>query len=234
MHRVFMCTPHTQTHLRKVLTTSQPIYTNLMIRMVNTTSSPQFLHSGTCIGSLSPVNVVDDACAGEDANDSRATVSEESADTPQAPSANGADVVTPLFDKLPDDMTVSQRQQVENLLHDYDDIFSKGPYDMGHTSLVEHSIDSGDSRPIRQGLRPSPAAHLDIIDQQIDEMMRHDLVEPAASPWSSYVVMVRKKDGSFRLCVDYRALSFASSRHLSGFDEWRDMVLDIRSPFGIP
>jgi len=78
---------------------------------------------------------------------------------------------------------------------------------MGHTSLVEHSIDTGDSRPIRQGLRRHPVAHLDIIDQQVDEMMRHDLVEPAASPWSSNVVMVRKKDGSFRLCVDYRALN---------------------------
>ena len=77
---------------------------------------------------------------------------------------------------------------------------------MGHTSLVEHSIDTGDSRPIRQGLRRHPVAHLDIIDQQVDEMMRHDLVEPAASPWSSNVVMVRKKDGSFRLCGDYRAL----------------------------
>ena len=174
--------------------------------MVNTTSSPQFLPSGTCVGSLSPVDVVDDTSAGEDANDGR-TVSEESAATDKASPADDTDVVIPLMDKLPDELLASQRQQVEDLLQDYDDIFSKGPYDMGHTSLVEHSIDTGDSRPIRQGLRRHPAAHLDIIDQQVDEMMRHDLVEPAASPWSSNVVMVRKKNGSFRLCVDYRALN---------------------------
>jgi len=54
--------------------------------------------------------------------------------------------------------------------------------DAYNTTLVEHSIDKGDSRPIRQGLRRHPVAHLDIIDQQVDEMMRHDLVQPAASP----------------------------------------------------
>ena len=50
-------------------------------------------------------------------------------------------------------------------------------------------------------------AHLDVIDKQVDEMVRHDLVERAASPWASNVVLVRKKDGSYRLCVDYRALN---------------------------
>ena len=45
------------------------------------------------------------------------------------------------------------------------------------------------------------------IDRQVEELTRHDLVEPAASPWASNVLLVRKKDGSFRLCVDYRTLN---------------------------
>ena len=78
---------------------------------------------------------------------------------------------------------------------------------MGRTTLVEHSIDTGNHRPFRQGLRRHPMAHLEVIDKQVDELVRHDLVEPAASPWASNVVLVRKKDSSHRLCVDYRVLN---------------------------
>jgi hypothetical protein len=53
---------------------------------------------------------------------------------------------------------------------------------MGRTSLVEHSTDTGDHRPIRQGLWRHPMAHLTMIDEQVNEMLRNDLVEPAASP----------------------------------------------------
>lgn len=160
---------------------------NLKVRMVNTTAKPQRLLKGTCLGNLSPVEVVEDANA--DQYDS----------VPDAPGAHPnptsvqAGVTKPLLDKLPDDLTVGQRTQVKELLHEYDDIFSKGPYDMGRTTLVEHSVDTGDHRPIRQGLRRHPVAHLDVIDKQVDEMVRHDLVERAASPWASNVVLVRKK-----------------------------------------
>ena len=67
---------------------------NLRIRMVNTTLSPQFLPSGTCVGSLSPVDVVDDTSTGANANDGKTTVSRESAATNKAPPA---DVVTSLI-----------------------------------------------------------------------------------------------------------------------------------------
>jgi len=78
---------------------------------------------------------------------------------------------------------------------------------MGRTNLVQHTIDTGDHRPIRQPLRRHPRAHLDEIDRQVDELLQNGFVEPAASPWVSNVVLVRKKDGSFRLCVDYRQLN---------------------------
>ena len=78
---------------------------------------------------------------------------------------------------------------------------------MGCTSLVEHTIDKGSQRPIRQGLRRHPTAYLETIDKQIDKLIQNDFVEPAASAWASNVVLVRKKDGSHRLCVDYRAVN---------------------------
>jgi len=69
------------------------------------------------------------------------------------------------------------------------------------------SIDTGNNRPIRQALRRHPRAHLDIIDQQVNELLENGFIEPAASPWASNVVLVRKKDGSHRLCIDYRAVN---------------------------
>jgi len=77
---------------------------------------------------------------------------------------------------------------------------------MGRTSLVEHSIDTGSHRPIRQALRHL-RAHLDEIDNQVDGLLENGLIQPAASPWASNIVLVKKKDGSFCLYVDYRRLN---------------------------
>ena len=54
------------------------------------------------------------------------------------------DVREILMDKLPEDMTDAEKDKVDELLRDYDNIFSKSTYDMGRTHLVEHSIDTGD------------------------------------------------------------------------------------------
>ena len=48
---------------------------------------------------------------------------------------------------------------------------------------------------------------LDIIDQQVEAMLQHGVIEPAASSWASNVVLARKKNGSLRLCVDYRRIN---------------------------
>ena len=55
----------------------------------------------------------------------------------------------------------------------------------------------------------------------MDELLQNDFVEPAGSPWASNVVLVKKKDGSFRLCVDYRRLNsvaYKDSYHLPHID----------------
>ena len=68
------------------------------------------------------------------------------------------------------------------MLHGYNDVLSRGSFDMGRTSLVEHTIDAGSQRSVRQALRRHPAARLEIIDEQVDELIGNDFVEPAASP----------------------------------------------------
>ena len=49
--------------------------------------------------------------------------------------------------------------------------------------------------------------YLDAIDEHVEEMKAYGIIEPAASPWASNVVLVRKKDNSLRFCIDYRQLN---------------------------
>jgi predicted aspartyl protease/transposase InsO family protein len=194
---------------------------DLLVRMINTTSEPQLLPINTCLGNLAPVEVLEGTasmlpatCGEQAATEKReqlAPINEAASVATGTEAAKSTEeIVEVLTSKLPGDLTADQQLSVRQLLMQYDDIFSRGAYDMGRTSLVEHSIDTGDHRPIRQGLRRHPMAHLTMIDEQVNEMLQNDLVEPAASPWASNVVLVRKKDGSMRLCVDYRALNGAT------------------------
>ncbi len=102
----------------------------------------------------------------------------------------------------PEDVT-----KVTSLLRDYQDVFSKGEYDLGRTTLVKHRIETKGTPPIRQPLRrSSPEKRLE-IERQVTELLDKRLIEPSDSPWSSPVVLVSKKDGSKRLCLDYRKLN---------------------------
>ena len=93
-------------------------------------------------------------------------------------------------------------------LREYADTFSRSDFDLGRTDLLEHSIDTGDYRPFRQPLRRHPIAHLQVIDDQVNEMLVNDIIEPINnSACASNVVLVKKRDGGLRFCVDYRRLN---------------------------
>jgi len=104
-------------------------------------------------------------------------------------------------------MTEELRRKVQDLLVKYRSIISTGEHDIGRTDVVEYRIDTGESRPIRQHLSCNPFPHLDWIDKEVEEMKKHGIVQPAASPWVSNVVLVKKKDGTLRFCIDYRRLN---------------------------
>ena len=85
-----------------------------------------------------------------------------------------------MIDALPSELSEQQRKQATDLIRSFDDVFSQCQYDIGKTDLVEHGIDTGDHRPIRQSLRRHPISHLEVIDQQVEEMRQSGIIEPAA------------------------------------------------------
>ena len=91
-------------------------------------------------------------------------------------------------------------------------VFSRSEYDIGRTSIIPHRIDTGEHTPHFEQLRRHPQAQLPVIDKHVQNMLEHDVIEPAASPWCSNVVMVRKQDGTMRLCIDYRKLNALTTK----------------------
>ena len=113
----------------------------------------------------------------------------------------------PLFEESSQGLSIVQRRRVSSLLRDYADIFSAGDWDIGRTSVTEHKIETGDSRPVKVPPRRIPIHKHHEVEETVQQLRDQGLIEPSGSPWSSALVMVRKKDGSLRCCVDYRRLN---------------------------
>ena len=106
-----------------------------------------------------------------------------------------------------DHLTPSERTQLEAHLLMYADAFALDASELGTTCLAEHTINTGDHPPIRHPVRRMPFALRDQVDRLVEEMLSQEVIVPSASPWASPVVLVRKKDGGVRFCVDYRKLN---------------------------
>jgi len=72
-----------------------------------------------------------------------------------------------IMKQLPDEVTEEQREKVKSLLKEYRSIISTGEHDIGRTNLVEHRIDTGGHRPIRQPLRRHLFQHLEFSDDEV-------------------------------------------------------------------
>ena len=81
---------------------------------------------------------------------------------------------------------------------EFQDSFSKDSSDMGLTNLVEHTINTGDSLPIKKNPRRIPLAKMKEAQDEIRKILDKGVIETSDSPWSSPIVLVKKKDGSFR------------------------------------
>ncbi|KAL0202037.1 hypothetical protein M9458_000055, partial [Cirrhinus mrigala] len=87
------------------------------------------------------------------------------------------------------------------------DVFSTGPTDLGRTNLVQHDIQTRPGPPVKQQPRRMAFEKQQSADEQIQQNLDAGLASPSNSCWASPIVMVRKKDQTYRLCVDYRALN---------------------------
>lgn len=82
---------------------------------------------------------------------------------------------------------------------------------LGCTTMAEHVIVTNSPAIKQRYYRVNPVIQAQ-IDKELDEMLKLDIVEPSSSPWSSPILLVKKKDGSYRFCVDFRKLNSVTVR----------------------
>ena len=104
------------------------------------------------------------------------------------------------------DLDSDQKAKFFKLLHENRSIFAKDLSDLEGTDLVLHRIETT-GPPVRQRCYRHTAEAREEINRQIQDMLRHNIISPSDSAWSSPVILCKKKSGDFRFVVDYRLLN---------------------------
>ncbi|GFT01995.1 retrovirus-related Pol polyprotein from transposon 17.6 [Trichonephila clavipes] len=123
--------------------------------------------------------------------------------SPRTPAASHDDLVKNLLQNI--DSEKKQRAAGE-LITEFQSVFSRTSEDFRRTRLTKHRIDTGEHPPIKQHQRRLPFAKQEEVQKLIKDIKNNDVIEPPSSPWA-FPILVRKKDGSTRLCVDYHLKS---------------------------
>ena len=116
--------------------------------------------------------------------------------------------VRQLYDETVKSMTSqSQCDRLANVLREYADVFAKDANDIGRTNVVKHHIDTGTNRPVHQRCRRFCRSHIQVIREHVQKLSANGTIRPSNSNWAANPVVVDKKSGEKRLCIDYRGLN---------------------------
>ena len=170
------------------------------LRLLNPTDQPQTVYLDPNAVWCKPVERVSEAGRQEE-------------QTSEAPAQRDCQI-TPCTTSLPNHLVYlyqrtssclgeTQKVEIEVSLVEFADVFTCSADDLGKTTIVSHKINTSRTRPIHQHPRRLPLSQWVEGEVERANMLRRGVIEPSSSPWASPIVMVRKKDGTTRFCVDY-------------------------------
>ena len=101
-------------------------------------------------------------------------------------------------------LSATRSEELIELINSFPCLFSDTP---GCTHLIEHDIDVGDAKPIRQRFYRVNSEKLKHLDAEVSYLLENGLAKPSSSSWSSPCLLVPKADGTLRFCTDYRKVN---------------------------
>ena len=118
----------------------------------------------------------------------------------------------------------TEKETMQQILQKYQTLFATDLSELGATSVVKHKIDTGQATPIKQLPRRLPNALKPVVEEQVNEMLAHGVVRLSKSPWASPIVLVKKKDGTWRFCVDFRKINDVTIKDAYPLPQINDLI----------
>ena len=180
------------------------------VRVVNLTDNDIWLQPRARIGVLHSVDSIE-----SDIDFNRVSVNEERVE--YRPSACPDETVhyqvkKSLFDLSGSDLTPEEIRKATELFEKHSDVFTTSDNDLGYTETVKHKIRTTDDIPVTQPYRRIPPSQYQEVKDHIQKLLDNSVIKESHSNYASPIVLVRKKNGSLRLCVDYRKLNSKTVR----------------------
>ena len=166
-----------------------------LARVLNPSNAPVTVYQDEKLGVLQPLGISLESAALEEADP-----------YPQSHREEAKQTVRHLQSRV-QGLSEAENTALETLLFNFPDVISLNSSDLGRTNVVRHRIDTQGATPIRQPPRRLPFHQRDLVKKLLDDMLEQKIVEPASGPWASPIVLVTKKDGTPRFCVDYRRIN---------------------------
>lgn len=105
------------------------------------------------------------------------------------------------------DVPEEHKNQIGKIISSNRNLFAQKDTELGHTETVKMKLDTGEHPPIKNRPYRLPLTKRKCVDKAIDELMEAKIIERSRSPWSFPIVVVGKRDGTTRMCVDFRSLN---------------------------
>ena len=173
-----------------------------MLKAYHEKPKPELVTLNNRLGLESPTYSKD--CVGQVAEKEEDTESEVRLGNDQQPiKLQNSQILNDLGTKL-SHLPLVQRKELAEVITQYREVFPDVP---SKTNLIEHDVDVGDSAPIKQHpYRVSPMKK-ELLDKEVQYMLKNDIIEESQSNWSSPCILVPKHDSGFRFCTDFRKVN---------------------------